>query len=194
MVKRFLVGAVLAVSAALIIWLGSALGLDVEHVALLGAALGGVIGLVPSSTPMGRLSGFLIGFVVAWLGFVLRAVVLPDSTSGRAVAALLVVAIITAICGFLADRAPLWAGLVGAAAIVGAYESTYTAAPSQLLRESPVAVTTVLLAVAVGFAVAMLLQDAESGVQHAKARRAKTASTQEPPTTDLDTILAGDAK
>lgn len=194
MIKRLVVGVVLAVSAALIIWIGAALGLDVEHVALLGVALGGVVGLVPGSTPMGRLTGFLIGFVVAWIGYLLRAAVLPDTTSGRAVAALLVVGIITLICGLLAERAPLWAGLVGAAALVGAYEVAYTATPSRVLQESPAAATTVLLAAAVGFAVTVLVQDAASGTARHEPRRATRPPTEPAPTNDLDSILAGETK
>ena len=41
--------------------------------------------------------------------------------------------------------------LVGVAAIVGAYEDTYTNAPSQFLHESPTAATNVLLAAAFGY-------------------------------------------
>ena len=40
---------------------------------------------------------------------------------------------------------------MGAAAIVGAYEETYTNAPSQFIHESPTAATTVLLAAALGY-------------------------------------------
>ena len=86
-------GVALAVVAALVVGLGQVLGLDLQHVALIGAALGGVLGLVPDRTPAERIGGFLVGFVVAWAGFAIRAAVLPDTASGRAVAAFLVVAI-----------------------------------------------------------------------------------------------------
>ncbi|QGN57162.1 hypothetical protein GKE56_03880 [Nostocoides sp. HKS02] len=145
--------------SALIIWLGDWLGLDLEHIALLGAALGGVLGLVPHSLPIGKLGGFVVGFVVAWVGFALRAAVLPDSSSGRAVAAFLVVAVIAAACGVSAGRLPLWSGLLGAAAIVGAYEETYTNAPSQFLQDSPTAGSTVLFAVALGYLATSLVAE-----------------------------------
>lgn len=155
--RGLIVGLVLAVFAALIIGLGELLGMDLQHVALLGGALGGVLGLVPHQPPLGKLGGFLLGFVAAWIGFALRAAVLPDSASGRAVAAFLVVAVIGVVCALSSGYLPLWSGLVGAAAIVGAYEETYTNAPSQFLAESPAAGTTVLFAVALGYFAASLL-------------------------------------
>ena len=150
-------GLVLAAFAALVIGVGELLGLDLQHVALLGAALGGVLGLVPHGNGWGKLGGFAVGFVAAWLGFALRAAVLPDSAGGRAVAAFLVVAVIGVACALSVGRMPLWSGLLGAAAIVGAYEETYTNAPSQFLHESPAAGTTVLLAVALGYLAASLV-------------------------------------
>lgn len=147
-------GIVLAVVAALIVALGQVLGMDLQHVALIGAALGGVLGLVPDRSPGERIAGFLVGFVVAWAGFAVRAAVLPDSASGRAVAAFLVVAVCLVVAvamGATPVRLPLWSMLIGVAAIVGAYEETYTSAPSQFLSESPTAATTVLLAVSLGY-------------------------------------------
>jgi hypothetical protein len=153
-------GAVLAVVAALVVALGQLLGMDLQHVALIGAALGGVLGLVPDRSPAERNGGFLVGFVAAWAGFAVRAAVLPDTASGRAVAAFLVVVVCLVVAAAMAAtpvRLPLWAMLVGVAAIVGAYEETYTNAPSQFLSESPTAATTVLLAVSLGYlATAML--------------------------------------
>lgn len=153
-------GAVLAVAAALVVGLGQLLGMDLQHVALVGAALGGVIGLVPDRSPGERIGGFLVGFVAAWAGFALRAAVLPDTAGGRAVAAFIVVVIcmvIAAGMGATPVRLPLWSMLVGIAAIVAAYEETYTNAPSQFLRESPTAATTILLAVSLGYLATALL-------------------------------------
>ena len=177
MTKNVVGGLVLAVMAALVVGLGEFLGLDLQHVALLGAALGGVIGLVPDRAPWERIVGFAVGFVFAWIGFAVRAAVLPDSSGGRAVAAFLVLAA-SAWWSSAATltRLPLWSMLVGAAAIVGAYEETYTNAPSQFVHESPTAATTVLLAAALGY-----LATAFLGPQIAVSRRAEAAHT--PATT-----------
>ncbi|HET8595890.1 MAG TPA: hypothetical protein VFM07_11630 [Intrasporangium sp.] len=154
---RLASGLVLAAIAALVIALSDVLGLDLQHVALLGAALGGVVGLVPHRPDWGRLAGFGVGFAVAWIGFALRAAVLPDAASGRAVAAFVVVALLAVVAAVSGGRLPLWSGLIGAAAIVGAYEETYTNAPSQFVAESPTAATTVLLAAALGYLATTLL-------------------------------------
>ena len=90
--RSLIAGLVLAVFAALIIGLGELFGLDLQHVALMGAAIGGVLGLVPHQHSLGKLGGFAIGFAVAWVGFALRAALLPDSAAGRAAAAFIVVA------------------------------------------------------------------------------------------------------
>ena len=67
--RSLIAGLVLAVFAALIIGLGELFGLDLQPVALLGAALGGVLGLVPHRFPLGKLGGFVLGFVIAWIGY-----------------------------------------------------------------------------------------------------------------------------
>lgn len=157
MLKTVISGLLLAVFGALTVVLGGALGLDLDHVALLGTALGAVIGLVPDRSAVGRVIGFLLGVVVAWVSFALRAAVLPDSASGRAVATFVAVVACLVICAAALRRIPLWSTLVGMAAVVGAYESVYTNAPAEFLRESPVALTTVVLAAAMGYLAASLV-------------------------------------
>ena len=103
---------------------------ELQGVALLGAALGGTLGLVPDRSPAHRVGGFAVGFVAAWLGYALRAAVLPDATSGRAVAVLLVLLVCLAVAAGTRGRLPLWSTLLGAAAMTGAYEATYTADPT----------------------------------------------------------------
>jgi len=85
--STLLSGALLAVVAGLLCLVGEALGLNTQHVALVGGALGGVVGLVQDRTPAMRATGFLIGLFIAWLGFAVRALYLPDSASGRRIRA-----------------------------------------------------------------------------------------------------------
>jgi hypothetical protein len=168
-------GLVLAVMAALVFGVGQLLGWDLDHVALLGAALGGVIGLVPDRLPWQRIAGFCAGFVIAWIGFALRAAVLPDTSPGRAVAAFIVIALCLVVSVVSGTRLPLWAQLVGVAAIVGAYESIYTDSPSQFLSESPTAATQVLLAAALGYlATAFLGPAVEVNREHEAATHRDT--------------------
>ena len=143
-------GTCLAVFGALTVGLGAAFGLDLDHVALLGVALGGVLGFLPDRALSWRIGGFVAGFAVAWAAYAMRASILPDTSSGRAVAIFGVLMVLVALTLVTRANLPIWSLLVGSAAMAGAYEQTYTASPTLFLTESPVAATTVLLAAAFG--------------------------------------------
>jgi hypothetical protein len=163
-------GGALAGIAAISVLLGAFFDLELDHVALLGVALGAVVGLVPQGRSVHRLLGFAGGFASAWIGYALRAAALPDSTSGRAVAVLVVVLACLLVHLAARQRVPLWSTLVGVAALVGAYEETYTAAPARFVDQSASAATTVLLAAAVGYLVsALFVPDREPGVAPRRA-------------------------
>src|SRR4051794_38401167 len=146
-----LAGVVLAGAAVLVVLVSSALDLGLESVALLGGALGAVVALVPDRGPLVRLGGFAAGFLVAWIGYVVRAALLPDSAGGRAVAVGLVVLLCVGVSAASFDRLPLWSTLLGTAALSGAYEFTYAAAPPEFASTSLTTASTLLLNVAVGF-------------------------------------------
>lgn len=173
--KLAIKGALLALFGALTIGLGHLLGLDLDQVALLGVCLGGVIGLVPDRSQLERIIGFLAGFGLAWIGFAVRAAILPDTSAARALVVFLSILVAMGISQATASRLPLWSLLVGAAAMVGAYEQTYADSPSLFVTDSPTAATTVLLAVAMGVLGSMLLsdevaarRDAERDARHAE--------------------------
>lgn len=145
-------GAVLTALAGILVDHGAFFGSDFPQAAVLGVALGAVLGLVPHRSAVERLAGFGLGFGAAWLGYLVRTGLLPDVPLGRALTAVLVLSIVTAVATATADRLPLWSGLVGVAALVGAYEVSYLVSPSDVTSESTVAATSVLLAAAFGFA------------------------------------------
>jgi hypothetical protein len=152
--RTLVTGGLLAVFAALLAQFGGALGLEEVRSALLGAAIGAALGLVPGSTgSSARAVGFVVGAALAWAGYALRAGVLPDTGAGRAVAAFLVIAVLTGISAASLGWVPLWAGLLGVAAIAGAYEYAFGIDPTAFTTQSVTAATTVLLAAAVGFLV-----------------------------------------
>lgn len=157
MKTRVIKGAVLALFGALTIAFGHLLGLDLDQVALLGVTLGAVIGLVPDRTLTQRITGFAIGFVLAWMGYALRAGLLPDIAAARAIVVFGVIAVAMLVAIASGSRIPLWSILVGTAAMVGAYEQTYAAAPSLFVTDSVTAATTVLMAVAMGVLGSVLL-------------------------------------
>jgi hypothetical protein len=152
-IRTLAAGSAVAVLAGVLVNHGAALGADFTKTALLGVAAGAALGLVPHSSAAGRAGGFAVGFLAAWLGYALRAGFLPDIPLGRALAAVVVVSLITAVAVATMDRLPLWSGLVGAGLLIGAYETTYVATPSAFTGESSVAANGVLFAAAFGFVV-----------------------------------------
>lgn len=160
MTRHLLAGGVLALGASALVLLSGFLGAEVQGVALLGAALGGALGLVPDRSPGLRAGAFAVGFAAAWLGYLLRAVALPDARIGRAIAVLVVVLVCLAVAAASAGRLPLWATLLGAAAMAGAYETAYTANPTAFLTTSPAQATAVLVAAGLGFLATAVLATA----------------------------------
>jgi len=171
--RMLLSGVVLAVAAVLVVVVSAGLGLDLESTALLGAALGAVVALVPDRSPSARLAGFAAGFVISWIGYVLRAGFLPDTTGGRAAATGVVVLLCVAVAAVSRNRLPLWTTLLGTAALTGAYEFTYAAAPPELPSTSVSTATTLLLNVAVGFLAASLVTPLGEGTTRAPRPRAR---------------------
>lgn len=170
--KTLLVGGVLTVAAVLVVVLSDLFDLKLDAVTLLGVALGAVVALVPDRTPAMRLAGFAVGFVAVWVAYLLRAGMLPDSTGGRAFAVAFVMVLCVAVATLSTGRVPLWASLLGAAAMTGAYEYTYTAAPAEVTGTSMTAATSLLITAAFGFlAVALLAPGPDSEPAAPRAAR-----------------------
>lgn len=149
-------GLLLAAAAFLTILVGEALDLDIESTALLGVAAGAVVVLVPDASVGRRLAGFALGVVVTVIGYFVRAAVLPDTSSGRAVFAFLVIALCVGVVALSVGKLPFWSALLGAAVFAGAFETTYDAAPPRVLDNSISTLTALGLCIAVGFLAAGL--------------------------------------
>lgn len=147
----FIGGLALLVVAPLAVLLGDALELELDNTVFMGIALGAALALVPDRAPGARLGAFLAGIGAAWLTYLVRAGFTPDTAGGRAVSMLVLVALCVAIAVVSMNRLPLWAVLLGAAALAGGYETAYDAAPSEVTSTSVSAVTAVLLTVALGY-------------------------------------------
>lgn len=169
--KTLLAGLVLTVAAVLVVLASAWFDLELESVALLGAALGAVIALVPDRTPVVRLAGFFAGFIAALIGYFVRAALLPDTAGGRAVAVGLVVLLCVAIAAASMNRLPLWTTLLGTAGLTGAYEFTYAAAPPEVASTSMSTATILLFTVAVGFLAAALIAPAEGPAPESRHKR-----------------------
>ncbi|RNL79660.1 hypothetical protein EFL95_11875 [Nocardioides marmorisolisilvae] len=158
-------GAVLALAAMGAVMAGSALGLELESVALLGAAMGAVVALVPDRTPTTQLAGFAAGFVIGWSGYIFRAQFMPDTTAGRAVAVGFVVMACVAVAFLTNDRITLWTVILGAGAFAGAYEFAYNQAPPEILSTSVSTATTMAFNVALGFLAGVVAGPVVAGAQ-----------------------------
>jgi hypothetical protein len=147
-------GTLLTAAAALVIVISSGTGLGLEPYALTGVAVGAVVGLVPDRAPLERLGGFVVGFVAVFVGFALRALVLPDATSGRVVATVVTGLLCTLVAFAARGHLPLWSMLLGVAAFSAVYELPFTNAEPEMATTSMDVATSLLSAVAVGFVVA----------------------------------------
>lgn len=154
--RTILAGLMLVLATGLTVWVGERLDLEVESVALLGIASGAIVALVPDATLARRLSGYLLGFVAAFVGYLVRAALTPDTASGRAVAASLIVLLCVGVVAISVGRLPLWSALLGGASLAGAYEFAYAQAPTRVLDTSVSSATALLLCVAVGFLVSAM--------------------------------------
>jgi hypothetical protein len=187
--KELFVGLSLAVAALVVVLISGALDLELESVALLGAAMGAVVGLVPDRTAGARLGGFVGGFVFAWIGYFIRAALLPDTTAGRGVAVAVTLLLCLGLTLALRGRLPLWAVLLGAGAFAGAYEFTYAAAPPEILDTSVSTATTVLLTAAIGFlSVAWFGPEHEHAEERRHAERRGEVAPQTTTNTQDDTV------
>lgn len=169
--------AVLAVAVVLVIAVSAALDLEIESYALAGVLAGGVVGLIPERSAFARLAAFAVGFVAAWVGFVLRAALLPDSDAGRAVAAIVTLLICAVAVAAGRTRLPLSAMLVGVVIFGAAYEAAFVAAEAEVATTSLDAATSLVMAVAVGFTFAVLAGGKRASVAAGETGQPGTAAS-----------------
>lgn len=171
-----LAGVLLIILGAIVIEHGARFGIQLVHLGEMGLAIGAVLGLVPDRAPALRAGSFAVGFFAAWLGFALRAGFLPDIPLGRAIATVIVLALVTIATAVSFGRFPLWAGLLGVAAFSGGYEATFSASPATFISDSMTDATTIALAVGLGFLGATLVDS----LAHLRAEK-PAAPPEAPP-------------
>ena len=155
--RTFAAGLLVVAAAVVAIVLSGVLGLGLGSV-LFGVAVGGALALAPNATAAGRAGAFVVGFLICAVGYVVRALFLNDSTLGQIIYVALVVLAVTAVCAVIPGNAlPLWAGLLGIAALTGAYEAAYTAAPQDLNPEIIQYGSKVLLPASLAFLAALFV-------------------------------------
>ena len=160
MARTALIGAVVALLTALVVVGGGLLGITTIWPVLLAVG----VGLAARPVTIGRIAAYAVGTLAAWAAIALGAGALPQTAIADAISVVAALLILTAIAAVTADRFPLWAGLAGYAAFAGYYGPLYDANPTLFLSESPVALLTVLLAGAIGFAIAGVADLLTAGV------------------------------
>jgi hypothetical protein len=191
--KELFVGLALAASTFLLVLIGGWLDLDVAAIALLGVTAGAVVGLVPDRSAAARIGGFAVGFVICWIGYFVRAALMPDTETGRAVTFGLVLLLALGATLVAVGRLPFWSVLLGVGTFAGAYETVYEVAPPLVLDTSISTASALLLTVAVGF-----LSVAWFGPEHEKTetvvvREDRDDTPQSPRTRKDDDTVALDS-
>ncbi len=178
-IRTAAVGSAVAASAAIVVAYGSVLGSDLPKVALLGVAAGAVLGLVPgrAGDAGARALAFVGGFIAVAVGLALLRSSLPDIPTGRAISAVVVLSLVTALATASGDRLPLWAGLLGVATLTGAFQTVLAGAATGTTTTVVTAATSALLASGLAFFATTLLAGLASPM---------TRSAAEPPGEPLD--------
>lgn len=155
--KRTLIGGLaLALIAAAAVYLGDALNLGLPT-PMLGVAAGGVLALAPGLHKLGRLGGFLVGVILALVGYGISAQFLPASSGGVAAQAVITLVLATAAAAVSFGRMPLWSVLLGVATYVGAYDYTYNDKPYDFLSSAPATLGTLLVTFGLGYLTAAVV-------------------------------------
>jgi hypothetical protein len=160
--KTLITGVSLASAAFVVVVASATFDLELTSVALAGVAAGAVAALVADRGALARLGGLLAGVAAAWLGYLVRAHSLPDTTVGIALTVALVLLACAAVAGVSRTRLPLWATLLGAGTFAGVYESVYVDMPPDVASTSFSTAFQLFATLTVGYLVGVLVgEDAD---------------------------------
>ena len=181
MAKVFVQGIAIVVAGVVALFLNRFLDLGTSSV-VFGLLIGGAIGIARDGSALGRIGGFVLGIIAAFVFYGLRLLVFNDSFPGQILTLLILVALVAVVCGLTSGRMPLWSGMLGSALVVGAFEYSYE---NQIYYVQSLIVsntTAALLPAALGIL---------AGVLVGNFRRSSDdppTSTQAPPTPEQPTV------
>ena len=197
MKRTFLIGISAAVIGGLGLWVAGLLGLSFQNT-VLGVGAGVIAATVKIGSPLERLGGFLIGFLLGVLFIAMRLGLLPggDSIAGITVALVIILLVITLLSGFTANRISYWSMLLGAIAFVGGFIPICTATPWIAADQLPSSFFSLLAMAAIGFLTvvpAELLPD--KSAKHSdvapKPEEPEPGAATSEPQTSLDEMIGG---
>jgi hypothetical protein len=166
LLRTLIGGAVVAVIAGILAFVGSAIGITTLWPVLLAAG----VALVAGPAVASRIGSFAMGSILGFAAMALLAGFLPQVAASQALAVVVAIAIMTVVAAVTQGLLPLWASLAGYAAFVGYYLPTYTESPTLFASEAPVALLTVLVAAGVGAIVGIVAEFAGASVRSTEDR------------------------
>lgn len=130
MKRTFLIGLAATVIGGIGLLVGGRLGLSFDNT-VMGVGGGVVAAVVPLGSPLARLGGLIVGFVLGALFAVLELGLLPGGASvvGSAVALVIVLLVITFVSTFTGGRVSAWSMLLGAVVFVAGFMPVMDTAP-----------------------------------------------------------------
>jgi hypothetical protein len=130
MKRTFLIGLAAVAIGGIGIWLGGVLGMEFSNT-IMGVGGGVILAMVNDRSPLARLGGFLMGYL---LGVFFTAMILGLVPGGRtvigmAIAFLILLIPITLIAGLSSSRIPEWTMLLGVLVFVAGFAPDALASP-----------------------------------------------------------------
>lgn len=152
MKRTFLIGISAAIIGGLGLWVGTALGMAFQNT-VMGVGGGVILAVVRIGSPLLRLCGFLIGFVLGVFFIAMRLGLLPGGASvvGVAVALAIIMLIMTVISALTSDRIGAWTVLLGALVFVAGFSTVLESAPWTAAQQLPTYFFSLLAMAAIGF-------------------------------------------
>ncbi len=172
-------GLLLAVFTALAVLLASWANLDRGSL-LFTAGCGAILGLIPTGSPLARIGAFLIGMVIAWVGYGFRAALLPDNPVAEALAAFVAITLVAVIGAASKGRIPVLALLLGLIAMTGSYDADFATAPYAFIAASVATVGATLAGAAAGM-LAVVIADLISEIGKDQAPTESSGPPQSVP-------------
>jgi hypothetical protein len=172
MKRTFIIGVSAAVIGGLGLWLGELLGLTFQNT-VIGVGAGVIVAIVKLGSPIVRLGGFFIGFVLGVFFSAMQLGLLPGgaSVAGTAVSLAVVMLVITLISGLTSARISAWTMVLGALTFLCGFLGVAETTPWTAAQQLPSYFCTLLAMAMIGFLTiipAELLADGRATASPAK--------------------------
>ncbi|MCH9815380.1 MAG: hypothetical protein K0U64_02865 [Actinomycetia bacterium] len=183
--RTFLVGLAAAIIGGIGIWLGTQFDMNFTNT-IMGVGGGVILAVVPERSPLMRLVGFLIGYVLGafFTAMVLGLIPGGTTTVGLAVAFLIIFVPIAIISGLTTNRIPAWTMLLGALVFTAGFTSGALAEPWTAAEKFPGAFFSILAMSGIGFLTVIV---AELVPEKKRPKAAEAASDTPDPDADQPT-------